>query len=207
MNIAVLGFKGGVGKTTTAVHLALYLQQKQGEPGNSTSPSALLIDADPNRSASRWAERGSPFPIKVMVGDPTTPTPAGFQHTVIDTPARPTPEQLQTLAQRCDLLVLPCSPDALALDALILTVNALQRLGAKHYKVLLTLIPPWPNRDGDEARSFLKQAGIPFYRHSIRRTVAFQRAALEGVCIHEIPEARAKQAWSDYVAVGEEILS
>ncbi len=207
MNIAVLGFKGGVGKTTTAVHLALYLQQGQCTAHSGAPGLALLIDADPNRSASRWAERGSFFPIQVLAGDPTTPTPTGFQHTVIDTPARPTPEQLHTLAQRCDLLLLPCSPDALALDALLLTTGTLDRLGAKHYKVLLTLVPPWPNRDGAEARSFLKQAGIPLCHHSIRRTVAFQRAALEGVCVNEIPDPRAKQAWSDYVAVGEEILS
>ncbi|MFS8854789.1 ParA family protein [Synechococcus sp. H55.7] len=206
MNIAVLGFKGGVGKTTTAVHLALYLQQRCAAQA-STPQVSLLLDADPNRSASRWAERGSPFPVKVLAGDPTMSTPGGFQHTLIDTPARPTPEQLSLLAERCELLLLPCSPDALALDALMLTVNALDRLGAKHYKVLLTLVPPWPNRDGAEARSFLQKTGIPLCHHSIRRTVAFQRAALEGVCVNQLPDPRAKQAWSDYVAVGEEILS
>ncbi len=82
MNIAVLGFKGGVGKTTTAVHLALYLQQGRGAPG-----LALLIDADPNRSASRWAERGSFFPIQVLARDPATPP--GFQPTV--STGRPVP--------------------------------------------------------------------------------------------------------------------
>ena len=43
MRISVVGFKGGVGKTTTAVRLAAYLQRK--------APS-ILIDGDPNRSAS-----------------------------------------------------------------------------------------------------------------------------------------------------------
>jgi chromosome partitioning protein len=62
MNIAVLGFKGGVGKTTTAVHLALYLQQQCAAQAG-TPQVSLLLDADPNRSASRWAERGSPFPV------------------------------------------------------------------------------------------------------------------------------------------------
>jgi chromosome partitioning protein len=48
MILTVASFKGGVGKTTTAVHLAAYLQKK--------SPT-LLIDGDPNRSASKWTTR------------------------------------------------------------------------------------------------------------------------------------------------------
>nr|WP_297040766.1 ParA family protein [Thermosynechococcus sp. OHK43] len=55
MIITVASFKGGVGKTTTAIHLAAFLQ-RQGE--------TLLIDADPNRSATGWAKRGSlPFEV------------------------------------------------------------------------------------------------------------------------------------------------
>jgi chromosome partitioning protein len=54
MIVTLAGFKGGVGKTTTAVHLAAYFAQK--------SDKTLLIDGDPNRSATGWGKRGSlPF--------------------------------------------------------------------------------------------------------------------------------------------------
>ena len=56
MLITVAGFKGGVGKTTSAVHLACYLAKKG---------STLLVDGDPNRSATGWSKRGQ-LPFKVV---------------------------------------------------------------------------------------------------------------------------------------------
>ncbi|NJK63333.1 MAG: hypothetical protein HC921_12210, partial [Synechococcaceae cyanobacterium SM2_3_1] len=104
-----------------------------------------------------------------------------------------------------ELGLLPGMDDALALDALMLTVQALAPLQPT-YRVLLTLIPPWPSRDGSEARTFLQDAKLPMFKQGIRRMVAYQKAALEGVPVYQANDPRAKVAWNDYVAVGKEIL-
>ena len=57
MIVTIASFKGGQAKTTTAVHIAAYLQQDK---------DTLLIDGDPNRSATGWAKRGDgKLPFKV----------------------------------------------------------------------------------------------------------------------------------------------
>jgi chromosome partitioning protein len=51
--IALANLKGGVGKSTLAVSLA-----------GALAPNSALIDADPQATASAWAEAGSlPFPV------------------------------------------------------------------------------------------------------------------------------------------------
>jgi len=196
MIVTVASFKGGVGKTTTAVHIAAYLQGK--------APT-LLIDGDPNRSATGWAKRGE-FPYKVVDERQAARYSRDFEHVVIDTEARPNREDLEALAAGCDLLVLPCTPESLALDALSQTVTTLREVGAGGFRVLLTMIPPKPNRDGEEARDLLLEAGFPLFQTGIRRIVAFQRAALQGVPVYQVNDPRAKQGWEDYQAVGREIL-
>ena len=46
MIISLAAIKGGVGKTTTGIHLAAFL--------NEINPT-LLVDADGNRTALKWA--------------------------------------------------------------------------------------------------------------------------------------------------------
>lgn len=193
----VASFKGGVGKTTTAVHMAAYLQRRFG--------STLLIDGDPNRSASHWAKRGS-FPFNVVDERQATRHIKNHEHIVIDTEARPEKEDLAALADGCDLLVLPSTCDALALDALMQTIDTLQELGTERFKVLLTVIPPRPSRDGEEAKQMLTNAGLPVFDSGIRRLVAFQKAALAGVPVYESKDARAGIGWRDYEKVCKELV-
>lgn len=195
MITTVASFKGGVGKTTTAIHLAAYLQQQA---------STLLVDGDPNRSATGWAKRKG-LPFKVCDERQAARFARDHDHIVIDTQARPTQDDLQVLAEGCDLLVIPATPDALSLEALFLMVEALDSLGPNRFRVLLTIVPPRPSRDGDEARTMLEQAKLPVFDTGIRRLVAFQKAALAGVPVYEVNDPRARDGWADYEAVGKQI--
>ena len=196
MIVTVASFKGGVGKTTTAVHLAAYMQQQ--------APT-LLIDGDPNRSATGWTKRGS-LPFRVVDERQAARYAREFEHIVIDTAARPEEGDLKELADGCDLLIVPTTPDALAIDALIQTVAALEKIGTERFRILLTIIPPRPSHDGEEARSLMSERGLPLFTGEIPRLVAFQKAALSGTPVNNVSDPRAETAWNAYAAVGREIL-
>jgi len=197
MIVTIASFKGGVGKTTTALHLAAYLEQK--------APT-LLVDGDLNRSALDWSQRGN-LPFKVVDEKQAVKYGRQFDHIVIDTPARPAPEDLKTLAEGCDLLVLPTSPDALAMGAMLQMLEVLQTLKTD-YRILLTIIPPKPNLAGKEARISLENAQLPVFKSGIRRLNVFQKAALEGVPVYAVKgDQYAGIAWRCYREIGKEILA
>lgn len=199
MIIAILSFKGGVGKTTTAVHLAAYLQR---------FGKTVILDGDLNRSASAWSGRGgSALPFTVVDESMGFSVGTDFKHFVIDTAARPDPKILKALAERVDLIIIPTTTDGVALDALAKTVEALREVDAQRYRILLTMIPPKPARDGDLAREALTQAGLPVFKTGIRTLKAFRTAGTQGVLITDVKDARATMGWEDYAAVGKEMKS
>jgi len=199
MIVTVASFKGGVGKTTTSIHLAAFLQRDK---------PTLLIDGDANRSSLAWNARGPGLPFMVCDELQSVRYAKQFEHCVIDTGARPAAEDLKTLIGGCDLLVIPASPDALSLHVLTEMVDALRGLKTDHYRVLLTIIPPPPENDGEEAKASLEEIGMPLFRRPIRRFKAFGKAALHGVPVYDVKrDSKATEAWSDYEAIGREVLN
>ena len=164
----------------------------------------MLIDGDPNRSATMWARHGKlPFPV---VDEGMGPKVARqYEHIVIDTKARPEPKDLQSLARGCDLLVVPCTPDPLSMDALMLTIDELQKIGTSQFRILLTICPPKPIPEADNARRAIVRAGLPIFAAEVRRLIAFQRAALEGVTVDFVRDDSATLGAKDYAAVAREI--
>jgi chromosome partitioning protein len=196
MIITLAGFKGGNGKTTAAIHLAGYLQK--------LAPT-LLIDGDQNASALAWASRGG-LPFPVLDERAARPVVRDHTHVIIDTQVRPTPNDLRALASGCDPLILPVTHDVLSLRALAKTVEALGHHPGTPYKALLNIIPPSPQRDGEEARASIARAGLRLFKGEVRRRVAFQKAALAAVFVNEVNDPRAAECWEDFVSIGKEIV-
>ncbi len=191
--ITVTGYKGGVGKSTTAIHLATFFS----ELGNT-----LLVDGDLNRTSLAWAERGE-FPFEVVNQHKAMKATSGKDFVIIDTPARPDSDELSELAEGCDLLILPTTPDVVSLQPMMQTATDLGDNVA--YRVLITIVPPYPNKEGQVMKQELQKANLPVFKTLIRRTTGYQQAAMKGVPIRDLKTSDLRKAWQDYKNLGKEI--
>ena len=122
MRVAITSYKGGVGKTTTALNLA-------GAMAEITGARVLLVDGDPNRSAIRWRDRGDGLPFTVCAEKQAPRYWPEADHVVIDTAARPSVDDLRDLLEIVDFVLIATTPDTLALDTLRPAIDTLSTAG------------------------------------------------------------------------------
>lgn len=112
MRIALLGGKGGTGKSTIAINLADILSQEG---------RTLLIDADPQGSAAGWSDiRDTPASFDVVALPRATidteidGLAKGYEHVIIDGPPRAA-DILRSALLAASHIVLPIQPSGLDL--------------------------------------------------------------------------------------------
>ena len=201
MRINVMGYKGGVGKSVTAMHLAAALGTRFG------AGTTVVVDADPNQSLIHWRagrdEGSEPWPFEVMgLGDG-----GGWQryeNVVFDSQGRPSDVDLKAAVAGSDLIVVPTTAEGLSMRPLMGFLARLRKMGAS-YKVLLTMVGWW-NTQAQERRKQLEDAGQPVFGPEIRRRQAFDTATQTGKLVYEFPNSRAQEAWRSYERVAEEAV-
>lgn len=201
--VVILNGKGGVGKTTTTINLAAMMAEEN---------SVLLVDCDPQGSASWWMEQGG----KSMGFDlsqehrpelvKNLQSISGYDLIFVDTAPALSSQALQAVVVIADYLILPTPPAPMDLMALIQTVkNVVSPIKVSH-RVLLTRVNPRGSTEARDAQATLAELGIKSFKTFIRAFKAHEKATLEGVPISQWRGRNARDAEADYRSVIAEIL-
>ncbi|MEO8893690.1 MAG: ParA family protein [Coleofasciculaceae cyanobacterium] len=171
----------------------------------------LLVDADPQSSATWWIERGEKS-MKFDLAQEIDPallsrlrTIEGYDLAVVDTPPALRSEALTAVVACADYLVLPTPPAPMDLVVLIETVKKVIEPVGTAYRVLLTRVDSRRIKEALEAQNTLKELGIPAFNNFIRTYKAHEQAALQGLPISQWQGENASLAQSDYCRVADEL--
>ena len=204
--VALVGNKGGAGKTTLCVNLATALAAR--------APTVIL-DADPQRSSLQWREMAE-SDSAVTVLDAVDDVPAavqdsrgGYEYVVIDCPPSVHAVQTGQVLAVCDLALIPVQPSPLDIWA---TVHIEEKIdearrvnpGLRALLVINQLEPR--TRLSRLIRQGLAELRLPVAETAIRRRVAYRSSVLEGRTVLDLG-MRGGEAADEISQLIEEVVS
>ncbi len=188
MRYAVLYPKGGVGKTTIAVHWATELTRRHGR--------TLLIDGDPNRTAADWAEwrkdtDASPSPITIQlrgnsIYNQGLEASAPYANAVVDLNGQDKAAVQSALlfAQR---VIVPIQPTGFAASKVrdFLDTVETARIVNPHLEIRALIYGVHPSSSDADLREYLADRGVPTFEQSIRHRQVYGQATTDGLTVEE----------------------
>jgi chromosome partitioning protein len=146
--VLVASSKGGAGKTTIATHLAA----QSALDGLRTA----LVDADPQASSTRWAQKRASLDSAVLALDGTRRkawrkhVPDDTQRVIIDGAAGAMADELDPFLETVDAVVVPVVPSTLDIEATVPFLDSLARhprvrKGALRVGLVGNKLKPWTN--------------------------------------------------------------
>lgn len=181
--IAIVSQKGGAGKTTLAVNLATQAAR---------SAVALIVDTDPQATASRWGEwRQGRDPEVIDCGAPTLlagklakAAELGADLAIIDTPPHADAMARQA-ARLADLILIPCRPRAFDLAAIEATAELVKSTRKPAFVVFNAGPPRAPVIYREAAELIGEGFGLPIAPVILPERAAFHHSSATG---HAAPE-------------------
>ena len=187
--LVVLSQKGGSGKSTLTVHLAVCAVQ--------CGLKTAILDIDHNQASSlRWNEiRADDHKIdtakctaKQLNSYLQMAEKGGVDLVLVDTAPHSNSDAV-IAAQLADLILIPCRPALFDLEAIFNTVQIAKAAGHS-YSVVINAAPR--GKLAEETRSFLERNNVPVLALTVYQRAAYSHALLDGRSVHEYePEGKA----------------
>ncbi|MFN2121608.1 MAG: AAA family ATPase [Anaerolineales bacterium] len=184
--VCLLAQKGGTGKTTLCLHLAVL--------ANELGYDSAIIDIDPQASASAWKnrrQRSSPEVFRHEANDLsgvlTGLKREGKNLVLLDT-APHSSDEAAAAAALADLVLIVSRPAILDLEAIGESVKIVKNKKAPAAVVLNACPPPHRGKETaivSEAREALDVYGLPVSPVSISQRAAFSHALIDGRSVTE----------------------
>lgn len=193
--LAIISQKGGAGKTTLALNLAVAAER--------LNIPTVVIDLDPQASAKTWHDirvsKDAPFVVSAQASRLEEVMEAsranGAELVIIDT--APHSESAALAAARAsDLVLIPCRPAILDLKA-IGTSADLVALAKKEAVVVLNAVPH-QGKLADEAEEAVRSYGLVVAPVKLTQRAAYVHSLTAGQTAQEFePEGKAAQEIDD----------